>query len=714
MQHKRKSLKTQMVGIMILLVTLTALSVTLWSLGQSRASLLQQHQEKLEALRENKENQLENLMQEIRDDMEILSKSPVIKNTLTYLLEGSEDTEELSAYIKSFLFYKEYQDLYIIDMEGELLFSSKNELSRGSNINHTPWNMTGLNKAFQQGMKKMSMVDYDIFPTDKQAAAFAGIPLFSNKGTLGGVLVIKFGSEKIQEIMKERSGLGELGETYLVGDDNRLRSDTLLAPDQFNLQNSLRSIEYTIQTETVNKALKDRSQGTWITSNYLGQAVLSSYTTVNLKDFNWILVAEIAMSEITKPLIRLVLSVVLFTLLVLLLTAIAAWMIGSYQSKPIIQSRDFANKIADGDLTGILEIQRKNEIGELSHSLNRMNHQLRDLVVMVQQKGNDLSDVGDELAAQMEESAASINQISSSIKRVNQSVYEQSESVTGTSAAIEEIDAHIQALATMIDRQENHLESSTHSIGEILSSIDETSHTMKALTTGATELEDVSHEGWQNLKGTLELIQEVSNESKHLSDTNQIISNVAAQTNLLAMNAAIEAAHAGNAGRGFSVVAEEIRNLAESSTSQSRRISEKLKIILELINQVESRAQITESSFQSMNRQLEEFLGMIQQAARAMNKQQGAAEQVKEILKGIRNLSREVHEGSIEMTQGKDLILGEINRLKEISQIVLNNIEESSQASEEISRSIEHVNLVSQKNREAIHDMNRQVESFKV
>jgi methyl-accepting chemotaxis protein len=215
------------------------------------------------------------------------------------------------------------------------------------------------------------------------------------------------------------------------------------------------------------------------------------------------------------------------------------------------------------------------------------------------------------------------------------------------------------------------------------------------------------------MQNVRELIKDVSNQSQHLLETNEIVDAIASQTNLLAMNAAIEAAHAGEAGKGFSVVSDEIRKLAESSSEQSRVIETALKKVVGTIDTIVDASAHADEAFESVAKQINEANGLVQEIRMAMKEQNEGSRQVLEALDEIQNITVQIRDGSLEMNQGADMILKEMTRLEDISLKVQKSTQDIARSSDAITTAIGEITSVTERNLGAVNSLTKLAERFK-
>jgi len=223
-----------------------------------------------------------------------------------------------------------------------------------------------------------------------------------------------------------------------------------------------------------------------------------------------------------------------------------------------------------------------------------------------------------------------------------------------------------------------------------------------------------SSNGRDSMQNVIELVKDVSHQSEHLVETNEIIDAIASQTNLLAMNAAIEAAHAGEAGKGFSVVADEIRKLAESSSEQSKVIEGELKNVVTTISTIVDASAKADDAFGAVATQIKEANGLIQEIRMAMKEQNEGSQQVLEALEEIQNITVQIRDGSMEMNQGAAMILKEMARLEDISRKVQRSTQDIARSSDAIGETVEGIMSATTKNTEVVKALSGITDRFKI
>lgn len=368
----------------------------------------------------------------------------------------------------------------------------------------------------------------------------------------------------------------------------------------------------------------------------------------------------------------------------------------------------------DGDLTHTIIIESNDEIGDLANSFNLTIEKIRNLIIAIKAQANNLSGVGSELATNMTETAAAVNQISANILSIKNQTVNQSASVTETNSTMVQISQNIGRLDNLITDQSANITESSSAIEEMLANIASVSQTLVKNAESVQELSSASGSGRENLAEVSTQIREVAKESESLLEISSVIQSIASQTNLLSMNAAIEAAHAGDSGRGFSVVADEIRKLAETSGVQAKTVSVVLKRIKKSMDTITSATDKVLKQFDEIARKIESVAERELSIKNAMDEQGEGSKQILEAVGQLNSITGEVKSGSVEMLTGSSEVIRESENLGRITGEVTGSMNEMASGVQQITIAVNKVNDISQENKQSIDALLQEVGAFKV
>jgi len=433
-------------------------------------------------------------------------------------------------------------------------------------------------------------------------------------------------------------------------------------------------------------------------------------------DTTWTIMMGSADSYIMKEVNAITKFTVILVVIILVINGVVAYFILDKTTKPIVKVADNLKDIAEGegDLTHVIPIHSRDEVGDLAKYFNETLEKIKNLIVNVKKEGDILSIVGTDLATNMNETAAAVNEITSNIQSIKGRIINQSASVSETHATMEQLTVNIHKLNDHVENQTTHIAQASSAIEEMMANISSVTNTLINNASNVKTLREASEIGRTGLQEVASNIQEISRESEGLLEINAVIENIASQTNLLSMNAAIEAAHAGEAGKGFAVVAAEIRKLAESSSAQSKTIGTVLKKISESIKKITDSTGNVLTKFEAIDISVKTVADQEESIRISMEEQTSGSKQVLEGVSEVNEITRHVKSASTQMLEGAKEVIHESENLEKATQEITGGMNEMATGADHINIAVNHVNGVSSKNREVINDLMREVSRFKV
>ena len=384
--------------------------------------------------------------------------------------------------------------------------------------------------------------------------------------------------------------------------------------------------------------------------------------------------------------------------------------------KPLIIVVKSINGIASGsaDLTSRISIHSNNEIGAVVRGFNKFTEKLQTIVKEIKQSENNLVIVGDELRYCAQDTSTAIAQILSHISSMNERIAHQSDDVDRTVASISEISGSIQLVEQMIEMQSAGVVQASTAIKEMVENIRSVNQSVEQMAGAFTNLEQRAVDGASKQVAVNDRIAQIENESQMLQEANTSIANIAAKTNLLAMNAAIEAAHAGEAGKGFSVVADEIRKLSETSSKQSKTIGTQLQKIKESINSVVAASAQSSEAFNSVVDGIKATDEIVHQIRSAMIEQSENSQQINQTLGDINDKTMEVHSASSKMTTESQSMLSQVQSLESATKNMKDSMSEMKIGAEKIDETGAALSEIVEKLKHSIEGIGAQIDQFKV
>lgn len=413
----------------------------------------------------------------------------------------------------------------------------------------------------------------------------------------------------------------------------------------------------------------------------------SFYGVHPIEDTDWFIVVEGPTTDFSGEYIKMIVYV-LFGLVILMIIMLA---VDSILANRV--SKCFKEMASGCDLIARCDFSKKypdyftKEASMLANGFNLFSERLECMIGTVTNSSSTLDIVSQNMKESVLSVSDSMNSIRNSIDNVQEQVHKQSEGFDETSTVIEDVTSSISTVNEMIDSQTASIRDSSAAIGQLVKSIEHISFSMESMASSFTLLDKESQNGMTKQQKVNERILQIEQQSMMLQEANTAIASIAAQTNLLAMNAAIEAAHAGETGKGFAVVADEIRKLSETSSKQSKTIGDQLKKIQDSIAEIVSASQETSTAFSGLSTRIHETDSLVQSVRMSLETQNEDSKSVISSLSAMDKNTENVRRASVKMAEGSRHVLDEMNKLRYSLEAVKESMEDMSRIAQSVLKS---------------------------
>lgn len=389
---------------------------------------------------------------------------------------------------------------------------------------------------------------------------------------------------------------------------------------------------------------------------------------------------QVAGIERRSTLIVLGIMALLFTVMVLI-----AILMANAIGRSIEKIEGVIGKLTEGDLTVRADVASKDDLGRLSRNLNSFVETLSNSVDNIKITSGRNITVKEELVVTTNQTSASVQEMSAGAASIKDQMARLDGQLRSSSGEVEVVNRSIKGLKDALSEQMAMVEESTSSVTEMIASITNVAEITARKREATSRLVETAMAGGKQLQSTASVIEEINGRIGEIRGTTDIILNVSAQTNLLAMNAAIEAAHAGEYGRGFAVVAEEIRKLAEASSKNSKQIGKVIKEMIAKIQEAGEAGEATKRAFGEIDNEVRGVAGSLDEINASMSELQAGGRQILEAMTTLQEVSVQVQEGGEEMGTATGSVAAAMAQVDRISAEVLGSIGEITSGLSEMS-----------------------------
>ncbi len=382
---------------------------------------------------------------------------------------------------------------------------------------------------------------------------------------------------------------------------------------------------------------------------------------------------------------------------------------------PLRLVNDRIQAIAEGggDLTEQVIVRSKNETGQLAKAFNDFVGTLREIVRHIKMVGRETESVNTELAENTTTTASAVNQISVNVSSMKERISLLDDKIDSSASSMERMANTASSLNKEIENHASMVTQSTAAVNEMIASLKQVAQITKAKQASTTALVNTANQGGEKLENTNTIIEEISSNVNQIQEMVELINSIAAQTNLLAMNAAIEAAHAGESGKGFAVVAAEIRKLAETSALNSKNIETVLKSIIGRIQSAYTAGVETRDAFKEIDKEVVAVAGALQEITSSTNELAVGGEELLKSMSILSEVAINVKRGADEVSEVSTSGSQHLTEVRHISAEVTTGMDEIVTGVMSINQSMQNITSLNDKLGDSTSSLMGEINKFK-
>ena len=708
---KRFNLRFKLMLTFGILISIAIMSVGISSSYFSRKAI----KERIEAHLKDKANNVAEIINGRLDSIfqfvERVARMPFLRDEGLSLEEKQKKLEIETK------FNSKLNSMNMFDLSG----NGRDDEGRIINVNELEWfNVAKSGKRFvAESIKTLSIDD---------AMFIFAVPIYGRAGKVRGVLNATMLYKNLSDDIKDIR-VGKQGECYILNSKGKLIADR----DFLLIKNDLSKVDFykdALSKEDSNKndasiskkvkgmaefEQKARSSNVQFAGyyNYIWGSTVASFAKI--ESVGWTVFVHAPMQDFMESINIFFMLARLLGLFSIIITLAIIFFVARQVITPLRRTVQALKNIAmgEGDLTVRLSASGNDEVSQLAVYFNDTMEKIRIAILAINKNAYLMKDIEISLSSSMDATSSNMQKINANIEDVKKEANVQASSAKETAKTISSIIGTIKDLSANIDSQAASVSQSSSSVEEMVANIESITSTLQQSDSLIKDLSSATVEGRQTLASSNEMAKKIEEESGFLMEASKVIQHIASETNLLAMNAAIEASHAGEEGGGFAVVADEIRKLAENASVQGASITKTLKVLSSEIEALVASSDIVEKKFSAIFSLAEEVKNISERLMDAMQEQSNGSSEVLKAISDIREITSTVQSDSFEMLRGSENVATEMKKLDELSDVIANSMEKMSIGILHISEAVQEVLKITERNKTSVKELVEEVKKFK-